>query len=207
MLQFPRTIVKNHLKKIHDQHFGDDAEFVDTLNSKALCPTHAEMNKKSFLKACNFKEMVYAVCVRFVHIGHTDLKDKVHNFTTNLPNLEGVTFDTCNLSSIECLCDAKKLKYLHVPKNHIRSLPDNFHQLSDTLEYLELKENPFEEIPDCITTFTKLTSVNLNGTLVRKLPENIGHLMLLRFLDISFTMVDQLPDSFKFLKVIPDTMY
>ena len=125
----------------------------------------------------------------------------MQDFVNYLPNLMGITLESCNLQSIETLCNAKKLRSLHVPKNHITELPSNLSNLSDTLQYLEIKSNPIKELPLQIVTCTKLISIDMNNTLVSELPQDIGQLSQLRFLDIGHTLIHTLPHSFRMLKV------
>ena len=117
-------------------------------------------------------------------------------------NLTAIDITNCTVNNLEGISTLGGLKSLVMQHNYVTELNQEFAKLSSTLECLELTSNPLKELPDFITTFSKLKELGIGDTMLTKLPEDFGKLSNLRHLAADNTMIHKLPRSFKDLKVM-----
>ncbi len=130
---------------------------------------------------------------------------------TSLQRLESLTLDNCSLNEMPSLHGMSKLYTVTLPNNHLSKLEglSNPYQLflynnlftsiptqtePDTLVRIYMNYNPVKDFKD-ISSYTNLTEIRLSKTDLSAIPQAIGDLEKLSFLDFSFTKITQIPKS------------
>ncbi len=129
----------------------------------------------------------------------------------SLQKLESLALDNCSLTSMPSLYGMTKLNTVTLPNNRLSELNGlmNLRQLylynnlftaipsqvePDALVRIYMNYNPVKNLND-ITSYTNLTEIRLSRTDISQIPEAIGDLEKLSFLDFSFTKITQIPES------------
>ena len=108
---------------------------------------------------------------------------------------------------IACRCDISfEVNFLPLPfqarQNKIAVLPEGFQTLAGTLRYLHLGRNYLKSLPDYLGSFHLLAELYVNKNLLTSLPPSFGNLRNLRTLYANHNLISELPDSFVNLQVI-----
>ncbi|MDZ7965714.1 MAG: hypothetical protein RM368_12185, partial [Nostoc sp. DedSLP03] len=69
---------------------------------------------------------------------------------------------------------------------------------------LSLEYGDFTSLPECIGELKSLEFLNIRGNILRDLPESIGNLQNLQYIDARDNMLESLPDSICDLKLLED---
>lgn len=100
-----------------------------------------------------------------------------------------------DLTGIGKLRKLKRLSFYNSMKYEGTTLPEEFFTLSE-LDTLELAGSPnLCELPEGIGNLTNLTYLDLSRTGIPELPETIGQLTKLKYLKIAHTKITALPDA------------
>lgn len=116
----------------------------------------------------------------------------------NISHLELVS---CGLESFSWVTAIQHLSYLDLSNNFIATIPSDLDALASSLVELTLSKNPIEEFTITLTRLRLLRFLNMDGTLISTLPNEIGDLKALRTLSLQRTEICELPPSFSKLKV------
>ena len=95
--------------------------------------------------------------------------------------------------------DFKKLEYLNLAHNRLKSLPTSFRSL-EGLKELYLCENQLEIFPEEICALIGLKGLSLNDNQIASIPNTIGQMKSLYYLDLSNNKLRHLPHSISDLK-------
>lgn len=93
------------------------------------------------------------------------------------------------------------LQQLYVSDNRLTALPASLS--SCPLTDLFLSGNPLKKLPPCIAAMTSLVKLSLAACLLSELPEGVGSLAHLEFLDVSFNSIKKLPNALSSLRQVP----
>lgn len=154
----------------------------------------------SYLSECNnLKKLEF---VWYLDEKSQPIKE-VPAFVYELANLESLTFEGFKFSEMDSdITNLKKLRYLELYSCDLKEFPEDIIEL-ENLEQLNLACNKFTAIPSEITKLTKLRILQFEGggcgaTPLASIPENIGELKKLEYLDLGYTNkpIKKLPKSF-----------
>jgi Leucine rich repeat len=106
--------------------------------------------------------------------------DLGHNLLTNVPQA---------LGDLEGLSD-----FLYLHDNRLTSLPESLGRLG-RLRYLNISENAFKMLPECICNMKGLIELRLSDNHLTELPETIGQLSELRELHLRNNELRSLPNA------------
>ncbi|KAJ0577508.1 putative leucine-rich repeat domain superfamily [Helianthus annuus] len=126
----------------------------------------------------------------------------IPNLTSAL-NLEKLSLEGCtNLTSLhESVLLHKRLRYLNLKRCTCLESLGRSHMEMEALEALLLSGcSKLEYIPEFGKNMKRLEQLYLDGTRIKKLPENLGEMCDLRNLDVSGTFIEELPSSISRLK-------
>ena len=116
----------------------------------------------------------YSSC-RKVDFQKHNLDDLSDDFFTKFYRAEEINISGNNLTKIPSgFADTKYLTYLNLSKNRLTSLPADIHELADTMEILDISDNPFQDMPNCVFQLTGLTKLYANKH--RQGQQSEGHL-------------------------------
>jgi leucine-rich repeat protein SHOC2 len=130
---------------------------------------------------------------------------KMTSFATNLSGLSNLKILDLEESELPSIPDSigglKNLETLNLKQNKITSISEEIKQCSQ-LKNLNLQQNALlDKLPEAIGGLTKLESFNLyQCKMIQVLPKSISNLSNLKILDLSFTLISELPDSIYELK-------
>ncbi|RVD92764.1 leucine-rich repeat-containing protein [Tubulinosema ratisbonensis] len=152
--------------------------------------------------------------------------EKICDDIKGLRSLERMAINDNKICEISCaLNELKKLSWLDLTRNNLKSLPDNLFLIN--LLGLGLSENEFEEIPQCIFKFLRLkkfgffynkiryispsiqflinlVKLDLSNNYIEELPEEICNLRNLTWLNLSHNKIKKLPDCFNKLNKLEE---
>jgi Leucine-rich repeat (LRR) protein len=87
----------------------------------------------------------------------------------------------------------KNLRELHLEKNRLTSLPDNFY--FEDLRILDISKNKLENFPEALCKVPSLRRLYISKNKIDSLPDCIGNMSDLIELDAWFNPIDYLPES------------
>ena len=123
---------------------------------------------------------------------------KMVAFPTNLSGLSNLKILDVEESELPTIPDSigalKKLEHLNLKKNKITSISEEIKQCNQ-LKSLILQQNELlDKLPESIGDLTKLESINLyQCKLIQSLPPSSSKLSNLKILDLSYTVIPELP--------------
>jgi Leucine-rich repeat (LRR) protein len=124
-----------------------------------------------------------------------------HNFL-KLPNLELLSLISCGLRRIpEPITELKRLKYLNLSQNSLRTLSINIGRL-DSLIDLDLSQNKIEGLPNELRNLKFLEKLNLYDNSFTSFPISTCNLINLRELDLRYNDIRTLNQEILNLKNI-----
>lgn len=84
--------------------------------------------------------------------------------------------------------------FLYLHDNRLTSLPPSLERLT-RLRYLNIGENAFDVLPDCVCGMASLIELRVSGNRLTSLPTSVGRLSRLRELHLRNNKLQSLPDS------------
>ncbi len=81
----------------------------------------------------------------------------------SFPNLLELSLNKCSIESLPNLSECRRIQYLSIANNSIKSLSNELDHLND-LSFLDLSNNPISSLPEVLYTSNTLTYLDLRGT-------------------------------------------
>jgi len=170
-------------------------------------PLDEEIDLSPFKSLENLENMSFECRVHKVRSTHYSFADKSFSELTQLKklNLYGFTFDNytaedmSNMSSIEEI-EFRRCSYSYVDASSFEPFK-KLHNLKTLIfsGYYYFKSRALKEFPE-VTSLTNLKKLVVTNSLIAKIPETIGNLKSLEYLDLSIGDLTELPDSLANLK-------
>lgn len=150
-----------------------------------LCFTQETVRYYKLEELANASEdSVIAIDLKKMNL--TSLPEEIYRFK----NLQYLNLSKNRLSDLSGLTTFKQLKYLNIEKNKLPYFPIAVCQLYE-IETLILNRNAFETIPPCIEYCQKLKVLDIWGTFVTGLPEEMTRIKTLEYIDFSGIQINQ----------------
>ncbi len=133
--------------------------------------------------------------LRFLFANKCYLKALPDNFDL-LNNLEVLEIEANGLTELnEKIGELKKLKYISVRSNgRLTNLPKSIGQLR-CLQYLNVSGGGMSKLRNELADCSELVSIVANASKIKTLPENIGNLINLKHLNLSYNKIENIPAS------------
>jgi len=114
----------------------------------------------------------------------------------HLNSLEELSIWGCNLKEVpKSIGGIQHLKRISLSGNNIETLPAELYQLH-SLKVLLIGENELSHLANGISNLSHLTDLDISGNIeIKALPDDIGNIPGLKYLDISNTKITQLPNT------------
>ena len=148
--------------------------------------------------------MDYVQFLQKVDFQKHNLDDLSDDFFTKFYRAEEINISGNNLTKIPSgFADTKYLTYLNLSKNRLTSLPADIHELADTMEILDISDNPFQDMPNCVFQLTGLTKLYANNIGKVSSLKGICKLTKLTVLCIGYNILESIPAELKVTNYSP----
>ena len=133
-------------------------------------------------------------------------RNELETFPSELAGLTGLKWLRLNdnrLSSVPDLSALKNLRRIYLRGNRLASVPETLKDLP-ALTDVDLSFNPITEVPQWLADKEGLVGLSFNGTLLKKLPENLDAWKSLKQLQLG-EMDFPREEMTRIRKALPDT--